>query len=102
MAAIAYPSYTRYAQKSLRTDAHAALMQAASELERCNTRSYSYEGCEDVPTTSPERHYTVEVSTGSQNGGYTLTAKTVNDQDDGCEEPLTLDARGNQAPDECW
>ncbi|KPQ21905.1 MULTISPECIES: type IV pilin protein [unclassified Halomonas] len=100
VAAIAYPSYTRYAQKSLRTDAHAGLMQAASALERCNTQSYTYDNCDDVPATSPEGHYTIEVSTGSQNGGYTLTAET--DRDDGCGEPLILDARGRQSPDGCW
>ncbi|MGM0823667.1 MAG: type IV pilin protein [Pseudomonadota bacterium] len=100
VASIAYPSYTRYAQKSLRTDAHAALMQAASVLERCNTQSYTYANCDDVPTTSPERHYTIDVSTGDDSGGYTLTAET--DRDDGCDGAITLDARGTQAPEACW
>jgi len=100
VASIAYPSYTRYAQKSLRTDAHAALMQAASALERCNTQSYTYADCDDVPTTSPEGHYAIDVSTGDDNGGYTLTAET--DRDDGCDGALTLDARGRQAPEACW
>lgn len=100
VAAIAYPSYTRYAQKSLRTDAHAALMQAASALERCNTQSYTYANCGDVPTTSPEGHYTIDVSTGDDNGGYKLTAET--DRDDGCDGAITLDARGIQAPEACW
>ncbi len=102
VASIAYPSYTRYVQKSVRTDAHAGLMRAASELERCNTRTYSYANCDNVPTTSPEKHYTIEVATGDQNGGYTLTATTKSGQDDGCDEPLTLDAQGTQSPDECW
>lgn len=102
VAAIAYPSYTRYAQKSLRTDAHAGLMQAASELERCYTRTYSYsdDSC-DIVDESPERNYGIKVDTKSTgNGGYLLTAET--DRDDGCDDPLTLDAKGNQAPDGCW
>lgn len=102
VAAIAYPSYTRYAQKSMRTDAHAGLMQAASELERCYTRTYSYKGC-SVKSESPERNYDIEVDAESSgNGGYILTATTQNGQDDGCDEALTLDAKGTQAPDECW
>lgn len=100
VASIAYPSYTRYVQKSMRTDAHAALMQAASALERCNTRTYSYDDCDDVPTTSPEGHYTIDMPERSQDGGYTLRAKTG--RDDGCDAAITLDARGTQAPDACW
>ncbi|MGM0544715.1 MAG: type IV pilin protein [Pseudomonadota bacterium] len=99
VAAIAYPSYTRYAQKSLRTDAHAALMQAASALERCNTQSYSYANCDDVPTNSPEGHYTIDVST-SDGGGYKLTAKT--ERDDGCPGNITLNAVGERMPRDCW
>lgn len=104
VASIAYPSYTRYVQKSVRTDAHAGLMQAASELERCYTRTYAYDdnSC-DIADESPEKKYNIDVDTVSgDNGGYTVTAMTKNGQNDGCEEPLTLDALGRQLPDECW
>lgn len=100
VASIAYPSYTRYAQKSLRTDAHAGLMQAASALERCNTQSYTYANCGDVPTTSPDGHYTIEVSTSDGSGGYKLTAKT--ERDDGCPGNITLNAVGERMPRDCW
>ncbi|KUJ87099.1 MAG: type IV pilin [Halomonas sp. 54_146] len=105
IASIAYPSYTRYVQKSMRTDAHAGLMQAASVLERCYTRSYSYAGCNDVPTTSPDGNYDITVDLNS-GGGYTLTAST--EKNDGCSENITLTARGEKRPDgsegrpDCW
>ena len=104
VASIAYPSYTRYVQKSVRTDAHAGLMQAASELERCYTRTYSYEGC-DVLNESPDKNYAITVDPDS-GGGYTLTAST--EQNDGCSENITLTARGEREPDgsdggpDCW
>lgn len=104
IASIAYPSYTRYVQKSVRTDAHAGLMQAASELERCYTRTYSYDSC-DILDESPDKNYTITVDPAS-GGGYTLTAST--EQNDGCSENLTLTARGERKPDgsdggpDCW
>ncbi|OJA07389.1 type IV pilin [Halomonas sp. QHL1] len=105
VASIAYPSYTRYVQKSVRTDAHAGLMQAASELERCYTRSYTYASCNDVPTASPDDNYNITVDLDS-GGGYTLTAST--EQNDGCSENITLTALGEKRPNgsegvpDCW
>jgi len=97
VASIAYPSYTRYVQKSVRTDAHAGLMQAASELERCYTRSYSYSDC-TISELSPEKNY--EIAESINGDGYLLTASTV--QDDGCEEDITLSSSGERLPNACW
>jgi len=97
VASIAYPSYTRYVQKSVRTDAHAGLMQAASELERCYTRSYSYSDC-TISELSPEKNY--EIAESINGDGYLLTASTV--QDDGCEEDITLSSNGERLPNACW
>ena len=97
VAAIAYPSYTRYVQKSVRTDAHAGLMQAASELERCYTRSYSYRDC-TINAFSPEKNY--EIAESINGDGYLLTASTA--QDDGCEENITLSSSGERLPNACW
>ncbi|TMU28866.1 prepilin-type N-terminal cleavage/methylation domain-containing protein [Halomonas sp. ATBC28] len=97
VASIAYPSYTRYVQKSVRTDAHAGLMQAASELERCYTRSYSYSYC-TISELSPEKNY--EIAESINGDGYLLTASTV--QDDGCEEDITLSSSGERLPNACW
>ena len=109
VASIAYPSYTRYVQKSLRTDAHAGLMQAASELERCYTRTYAYASSCLETIQSPERNYDIKLDTKSSgNGGYTLTAVTK--RDDGCgESDITLNAKGEREPNgvpddepDCW
>lgn len=99
VASIAYPSYTRYVQKSVRTDAHAGLMQAASELERCYTRSYTYIDCPlGSSATSPEGKYTIALKTDSR--GYVLTASTK--KNDGCEDDITLNSRGERLPNDCW
>jgi len=97
VASIAYPSYTRYVQKSVRTDAHAGLMRAASELERCYTRSYSYSDC-TISEFSPEKNYAIAESINGD--GYLLTASTS--QDDGCEEDITLSSNGERLPNACW
>ncbi|WP_276204798.1 MULTISPECIES: type IV pilin protein [unclassified Halomonas] len=97
VSAIAYPSYTRYVQKSVRTDAHAGLMQAASELERCYTRTYSYSDC-PISKASPENNYTIAVDVSGN--GYLLTASTH--QNDGCDNNMTLNSSGERLPDACW
>lgn len=94
---VAYPSYTRYVQKTVRTDAHAGLMQAASELERCYTRTYSYSGC-PISNASPENNYTIAVNVSGN--GYLLTASTH--QNDGCDDNITLNSSGERLPDACW
>lgn len=102
VASIAYPSYTRYVQKTVRTDAHAGLMQAASELERCYTRTYSYATC-DFPNTSPERHYTITRSNNGNSRDYTVTATLISKgKSDGCDGNITLNSSGERLPDACW
>tara|TARA_R110000824_G_scaffold396888_1_gene599001 strand:- start:27892 stop:28317 length:426 start_codon:yes stop_codon:yes gene_type:complete len=97
VASIAYPSYTRYVQKSVRTDAHAGLMQAASQLERCYTSTYSYSDCA-ISEFSPENNYEIEESISGS--GYLLTASTT--QNDGCEGDITLSSSGERLPNDCW
>ena len=101
IASIAYPSYTRYVERSVRSDGQTALMQAASEMERCYSRDYTYEECDLEMTISPSGHYAISTDTGSQSdGGYVLTATTQ--RSDGCDEDLTLNAKGVRAPEACW
>ncbi|XKH60522.1 prepilin-type N-terminal cleavage/methylation domain-containing protein [Halomonas sediminis] len=103
IASVAYPSYTRYVERSIRTDAYAGLSQAASDLERCYTQNYSYAGCSGFLKFSPEEYYTISLDTdGANDGGYTLTATQATGRDDGCDESLTLDALGKRQPDGCW
>jgi type IV pilus assembly protein PilE len=100
VAGIAYPSYTRYVERSLRTDAHAGLLQAASEMERCYSRQYNYTGCA-ITTTSPDGNYTLSVAAGGESdGGFLLTATTP--QADGCHGYIQLNARGERTPVVCW
>ncbi|MGS2742346.1 type IV pilin protein [Halomonas sp. LS-001] len=113
LAAIGYPRYTAYVERSLRSDAHSGLLQAASEMERCYSREYSYADC--APYTgessdgkeSPDGNYTI---IGSSDGsGYTLTA-TLDDssRSDGCNneeggsQGITLNALGERGPEACW
>lgn len=101
IATIAYPSYTRYVERSVRSDGQTALLQAASEMERCYSREYSYEECELEMTVSPSGHYDISFTSGRQSdGGYLLTAATQ--RADGCEGDLTLSAKGERAPKACW
>ncbi|GGC99401.1 type IV pilin protein [Vreelandella lutescens] len=100
VAGIAYPSYTRYVERSLRTDAHAGLLQAASEMERCYSRQYNYTGCA-ITTTSPDGNYAITAAAGDSNdGGFILTATTT--QTDGCDSGIQFNARGERMPVACW
>ncbi|UXZ54496.1 type IV pilin protein [Halomonas sp. 7T] len=102
IASIAYPSYTRYVERSVRSDGQTALLQAASEMERCYSRDYTYEECDLEMTVSPGGHYSI--SSDTSNGGYVLTAATS--RSDGCSEDedqnLTLNSKGERSPEVCW
>lgn len=98
IATIAYPSYTRSVERSVRSDGQTALLQAASEMERCYSRDYTYEGCDLEMTVSPSGHY--GISSAVSDGGYALTATTS--RSDGCNDDLTLNAKGERAPEACW
>lgn len=101
IAGIAYPNYTRYLERSTRTDAHTALLQAASEMERCYANRYRYDDCGISSPLSAAGHYTIRVENNrSSEGGYLLTA--VANRPDGCNDNLTLNARGVRLPEICW
>ena len=99
IASIAYPSYTRYVERSVRSDGQTALLQAASEMERCYSRDYTYEECDLDMTASPSGHYEISLDSESDSS-YLLTAST--ERSDGCDGDLTLDAKGVRAPEACW
>lgn len=105
LAAVGYPSYTRYVERSVRSDAHTGLLQAASTLERCHARRYAYAGCQDrLKAQSPEKNYTLTMSEAddSASGGYVLTAELSVSKADGCDEAMTLNGLGERSPAECW
>jgi len=103
LAGIGYPRYTAYVERSLRSDAHAGLLQAASDMERCYSRNYSYEDCTPEKAKSPDKNYTITKSVEGNDGGFTLKASTQ--REDGCDGAITLNAlgeRGPKSPQECW
>jgi len=103
LAAIAMPSYQRYVEKSRRADAQAGLMQAAQNLERCFTRTNTYQGC-NVPGSSPDGFYNITSTLGATS--FTLTATATGPQTGDKCSPFTLDHRGEKTADSttenCW
>ncbi len=85
LAAIGVPSYANFMMESRRTDAHIGLRNAAQQLERCRTQSFTYVGCTG-PTVSPESRYGLAY-TALTATTYTITAtptaggSQVNDKD---------------------
>ncbi len=80
IAAIAYPSYSGYVQKSRRTDAKAALTEAAHALEKYYTMNAKFTGAtlgsgstDTYKDKSPEGYYSLSLSIGNANS-FTLTA----------------------------
>ncbi len=80
IAAIAYPSYSGYVQKSRRTDAKAALTEAAHALEKYYTMNARFtgatlgSGAADVyKDKSPEGYYSLTLTVPDANS-FTLSA----------------------------
>ncbi|WP_349610865.1 type IV pilin protein [Halomonas sp. H10-9-1] len=108
LAAIAYPQYTAYVERSLRADAHAGLNIAAGELERCYTRTYSYSDC-DITSPSPEGSYRIETpepppEDALENNGRSYTVVATTEREDGCDgnDGIWLSSDGTRGPEGCW
>ncbi|WP_305000411.1 type IV pilin protein [Thiohalobacter thiocyanaticus] len=112
LAAIAYPAYQDQMRKARRSDAHAALTQAAALQERIymDTNSYSNDIDDIGGNTSPEGYYTIAVTNPSCSSTvgattyyscFVLTA-TPNVADPDCPT-VTLDEKGIKGPStDCW
>nr|WP_280553785.1 type IV pilin protein [Halomonas sp. 25-S5] len=101
LAAIAIPSYQGYVERANRSDAHAGLMEAAGQMERCYTVNNTYEGCISA-RPSPDEKYTITPTTATASE-YLLTASwRVGARNDNCPQNLTLDQSGDRQPPECW
>lgn len=89
LAAIAYPSYEQYVRQARRTDGHGALLHTAGQLEKFYSQCGQYttaittgsiSACSGLgmSATSPDRHYSLTVTTGNVGTvsaqTYTLTA----------------------------
>ncbi|GGY03682.1 pilus biosynthesis protein [Litchfieldella qijiaojingensis] len=105
LASIAYPHYTDHVERARRVDGQSMLMQVASRLERCYTASSSYEGCvpglDSSGMASESGHYTVTATTLTSTT-FALSAIPQEGQaGDRCGS-LSLNHRGERAPDDCW
>ena len=78
LAAIAYPSYTRYVQNARQSDAQAEIMSLAGALERYRAKNFTYEGATVAnlaPDLANSEFYTVTLSiTGTGNQQYQISA----------------------------
>lgn len=103
LAAVAYPSYTKYVQKSRRTDATTTLLGAAQHLERCYSQSFKYTGCTGVPTASADGYYTIAAELEDTSFTLTATATGVQASDTTCPV-FTLKNTGERTPasNQCW
>lgn len=104
LAAIAIPSYQQHVEKTRRADAITSLTSTAQELERCFTRTNTYENCVDASFSSPDGYYNIRVNAGSTS--YDLTATATGVQEGDACSPFELDHRGNRGSGEsgeaCW
>ena len=110
IASIAYPSYQEQMQKTRRSDAKAALMDAAARMERHYTQFGQYGGGAVISATSPEQFYTIAV-TGTIAGSqvFTITATRAGQQaNDKCGN-FSIDqaqtktvASGSLGAAQCW
>lgn len=113
LAAIAYPSYTRYILKSQRADAIVNLLKIQGIYEEYNAQNTVYPAANTLPpsTTPPIPSTSVYYSFSSvtSSTSYTLTATAlaggtqINDTEGGTNcSILSIDNLGNQSPNICW
>ena len=77
IAALAYPSYTTYVQRTRRVDGKMALIDTAQRLERCRTRfgRYNSDDCDvELPLDSMDEYYSVDAVGDVKAASFTLAA----------------------------
>jgi type IV pilus assembly protein PilE len=123
LAAIAYPNYLSYVQKTRRSDAKIGLMQTAQKLERCYTEFNKYNdasNCTPLVKTggtalqdnlkSPDAHYGITAVLATDGLSFTLTATPVTGDPQASDLTcgnFILDSLGNKsnstgATSGCW
>ncbi|WP_089797159.1 type IV pilin protein [Halomonas korlensis] len=101
LASIAYPSYTRYVERSRLSDGKTGLMQAAGEMERCYTQNYEYLASCLQTTSSPEDVYKKIEFVGTPSATFMLQATEGTRVPSRCTT-LTLSSNGARGPEGCW
>ena len=105
LAAIAYPTYTRFVMQTNRTDATKTLQLAAQSLERCYSQTFTYAGCSVNGTVvndgsivqSPNSYYNISFGIPDAQD-YTFTALAIAAPQTGDSEcaQFTLSSSGRQ------
>ena len=114
IAAVGYPSYTKYVERSKRSEARAALMDAAARLERFYSDNNAYATAANtfppaagIVTTSENNHYQLTITTATPFQTFTLSAAPQTFTDNDCGN-LTLASNGTKgrtgsaAINDCW
>lgn len=110
LAAIAYPSYQSYVEKSRRSDGQTTLMDLRLEMEkwRGNNTTYTSDLSDlNFSATSPEGFYTISIASASGNS-YVIEADPIGVQasDTDCDPlKITVDnanPSGLREPANCW
>ena len=101
LAAIAYPSYIRYVQRTHEAEAQGQIMELASALEAHRAKHFSYSGA-NLSTLAPELdsspHYTANLALSNANQSYTVTA-TPNSSTMAGMDTLVYDSAGEASWD---
>ena len=106
LAALALPSYLEQVRKTRRADGEAALMYRAQLLERCFTRTQTYndDSCPNPVGNSEDGCYAITVERTATT--YTRTAAPQGKQSGDACGSYTLDHLGNKTPTadykRCW
>lgn len=109
LAAIAYPSYSNYVQKSRRAEAQAELLRIAQLQERYYADNNTYAtSLSDlgVSSTTPEGYYSLSLASTNPTETFTATATAIGAQanDTSCAT-LSIDAAGQKTSTgggDCW
>ncbi|WGW01043.1 type IV pilin protein [Vibrio sp. YMD68] len=111
LSAIAYPSYTSHVIEAHRTAAKMDMMRIQLLLEEGYVGTYSWSsiisaGTCTVCESSGERYLFSVVSSSTSTYTITATAQTDKGQtNDAClssDHKMTLNAKGETAPSDCW
>ena len=100
IAAIAFPSYVRYVERTQFNDGRVGLLAAAQFMERCYVQEMTYEIC-NGDGLSPEGFYEIEVTTANTRT-FLLTATGQEGRvATGDCRVITLDQTGTMEQDPC-
>jgi type IV pilus assembly protein PilE len=112
LAAIAYPSYTRYVVRGNRGEAQGYLSDAAQRQQQylMDTRAYAPDAAtlNDAPPARVTQFYTLTIATDTNGGAcapapcFVVTATPVAGTMQAIDPVLTIDNTGNKTPTTLW